>query len=107
MFYLKVERHSRRREIKAIVFDKTGTVTEGRPIMMDFVFIENANINNIDERGVFRMVAIAESASEHPISGAVVSAAVKRELRFLSPRNSQLFGEAFRLKLTDTRFGWE
>ena len=72
-------------KIKAIVFDKTGTVTEGRPIMTDFVFIENANINNIDERGVFRMVAIAESASEHPISGAVVSAAVKKGIAISQP----------------------
>lgn len=72
-------------KIKAIVFDKTGTVTEGRPIMTDFVFIENANINNIDERGVFRMVAIAESASEHPISGAIVSAAVKKGIAISQP----------------------
>ena len=53
--------------------------------MTDFVFIENANINNIDERGVFRMVAIAESASEHPISGAVVSAAVKKGIAISQP----------------------
>ncbi|NLT11689.1 MAG: copper-translocating P-type ATPase [Clostridiaceae bacterium] len=72
-------------KIKAIVLDKTGTVTEGRPTMTDFVIFDNKQLKNFDENELFRIVASAESASEHPISGALVSAAVKKGIIITQP----------------------
>ncbi len=53
-------------KIKAIVFDKTGTVTEGRPSVNSVLTLDN----ECDD--ALMLVAAAESRSEHPI-GEVIS----------------------------------
>lgn len=60
----------RSRRIHTVVFDKTGTVTEGRMRLVDVVG---------DDASLTRAAA-AESASEHPIARAVVDGAAEREL---------------------------
>ncbi len=57
-----------------IAFDKTGTLTEGQPKLIETKCI------NADERDILRLVASAESLSEHPIAGAIVAAARKRNI---------------------------
>jgi Cu+-exporting ATPase len=58
----------------AVVFDKTGTLTRGRPELTRVVAEDG------DESSLLRLVAAAESRSEHPIAGAVVRAAEARGL---------------------------
>jgi Cu+-exporting ATPase len=58
------------RHVDTVVFDKTGTVTEGRPR------ITNADID--DE--TLRLAAAAERRSEHPLAHAVVALAESRGL---------------------------
>jgi Cu+-exporting ATPase len=53
--------------VRAIVLDKTGTLTEGRPRVTDLVADDGA-----DEGSVLRLVAIAERGSEHPLGEAIV-----------------------------------
>ncbi len=50
-------------KIKAAVFDKTGTVTTGKPIVTDIIG-EDAN-------GIISLALIAESGSQHPLASAV------------------------------------
>lgn len=52
-------------EIRAVVLDKTGTVTEGRPRVTDVKVFKG------DEEGALRLAAAAESRSEHPIASAI------------------------------------
>lgn len=49
-------------ETKVLVFDKTGTLTEG---VFEVVAIHH---NKLEEKKLLEMVALAESASSHPIS---------------------------------------
>lgn len=56
----------------AVVFDKTGTLTRGRPELTRILSRDH------DETALLRLVAAAESRSEHPIAGAVVRAASAR-----------------------------
>jgi Zn2+/Cd2+-exporting ATPase len=56
--------------IKAIAFDKTGTITTGKPAVTDIV-----PFGDTSKEDLLRLTAIAESKSEHPIARAVVSAA--------------------------------
>lgn len=62
-------------KIKTIVFDKTGTITEGRPEVTNIV-----TYGNIDENLLLQMAASAEKGSEHPLGEAIVRGAESRGL---------------------------
>ena len=59
--------------ITAIVLDKTGTLTEGKPSMTDLIAV-----GEMDEATLLRLVAAAEQGSEHPLAEAIVGAAHAR-----------------------------
>ncbi|MDD4904002.1 MAG: heavy metal translocating P-type ATPase [Candidatus Bipolaricaulis sp.] len=60
------------REVDTIVFDKTGTITEGRPVVVDAVPLVG------DERVLLRLAGSVEQGSEHPLGRAVVAACYER-----------------------------
>jgi P-type Cu+ transporter len=60
-------------KITTIVVDKTGTLTEGKPKLVDV-----QTVDGIDERRMLSMVAAAERSSEHPLASAIVSGATER-----------------------------
>ena len=53
-------------KVNAIIFDKTGTITKGEPTLTDLYVL------NGTEEGFLRLIASAESVSEHPLAKAVV-----------------------------------
>lgn len=55
----------------AIVLDKTGTLTEGRPRVTDIVMLDPG----MDRGAAIRLAAGAEAPSEHPIARAIVESA--------------------------------
>jgi Cu+-exporting ATPase len=54
--------------VKAVVLDKTGTLTEGKPRVTDIVRAEGAP----PEDDLLALVAAAERGSEHPLADAIV-----------------------------------
>ena len=62
-------------KVDAVVLDKTGTITEGRP---QVVAVEPLNGCRADE--VLSLAAAVERGSEHPLAAAIVAAAVDRGL---------------------------
>ncbi|MGH7766397.1 MAG: heavy metal translocating P-type ATPase, partial [Candidatus Binatia bacterium] len=64
-------------KVDTLVVDKTGTLTEGRPRVTSIVALENG-----DELEVLRLAASLERNSEHPLAGAIVSAAEERGVTF-------------------------
>lgn len=54
-------------KISAVVFDKTGTITKGKPEVTDFVMITG----KMSEEEVRRISASVESLSEHPLGKAI------------------------------------
>ncbi|MCL4241700.1 MAG: heavy metal translocating P-type ATPase [Dehalococcoidia bacterium] len=65
----------RTRRLNAVVLDKTGTLTEGRPQVLEVVTLGSLSTNEL-----LTLAATAESASEHPLSRAIVDAAVDANL---------------------------
>jgi P-type Cu2+ transporter len=59
--------------INAIVLDKTGTLTEGKPALTDLVVADGRS-----EEDLLRLVATAERGSEHPLAEAIVAGARHR-----------------------------
>ncbi|WP_315075690.1 heavy metal translocating P-type ATPase [Acinetobacter guillouiae] len=63
------------KDAKVVAVDKTGTLTEGHPVLTDFEVTEFFQRDH-----VLSMVAAVESRSEHPIAKAIVDAATKENL---------------------------
>ncbi len=64
--------------LTVIVWDKTGTLTAGKPRVTDLV-----PLADLSEEDLLRLAASAESGSEHPLAAAVVAAAQERGLELL------------------------
>lgn len=61
-------------KINTVVFDKTGTITEGKPKVTDIV------TKGLSEDELLRYASSAEKGSEHPLGEAIVVAGVERGL---------------------------
>jgi len=56
--------------LKALALDKTGTLTKGRPVV-----VEVRPLHGLDAREVVRLAASVEARSEHPLAAAILHAA--------------------------------
>ncbi len=61
--------------LSAIVFDKTGTITKGRPELTDIT-----PVNGFTEDDVLQYAAIAENNSSHPLSKPIVDKAKEKNI---------------------------
>ncbi|MCQ4924707.1 heavy metal translocating P-type ATPase [Tissierella carlieri] len=64
-------------QIQTIVFDKTGTITEGKPKVTDVISVEG-----LSEKELLQLTASAEKGSEHPLGEAIVKGAEEKGLEF-------------------------
>ena len=77
------------KNIKAVVMDKTGTVTKG-----NFVVQNISAVEGMDEKELLQICAGAELASTHPIAASVVVAAKEQGLELERPEKfEELAGE--------------
>lgn len=63
------------KDIKAVVLDKTGTITKGEPALTDVIAT-----TGFDEADVLRFAASVEAGSEHPLGQAIVAGAREKGL---------------------------
>ncbi|MCR5863474.1 heavy metal translocating P-type ATPase [Flavobacterium sp. J372] len=54
------------KRVTAVVLDKTGTITEGKPLVMNIVWLDNDDTSK-------NVLLSMEKRSEHPLAGAVVN----------------------------------
>jgi len=76
-------------KIQTIVFDKTGTITEGKPFVTDIIEIKAyksgiKNKESRDENRLLQLTASAEKGSEHPLGQAIVRKAKERTLQLFN-----------------------
>jgi len=67
-------------KVSAVVLDKTGTITEGRPVLTDI-----AAYGGVDEDEALMLCATAERGSEHPIARAIVEHAQSKGMKLAEP----------------------
>lgn len=65
-------------KINTIVFDKTGTITEGKPEVTDII-----NVSELSRERLLQIAASAEKGSEHPLGEAIVRGALKENIEFI------------------------
>ncbi len=68
--------------LNAIILDKTGTITEGKPTLTDVI-----TVGDFKESDVLSLAASVEKASEHPLAEAIVRGAQERSLALTDPEN--------------------
>jgi Cu+-exporting ATPase len=61
------------KDVHTIVFDKTGTITKGKPEVTDLIAAENSSQNKL-----LQLAASVEAGSEHPLGEAIVRGAKDR-----------------------------
>ena len=78
--------------VQAVVLDKTGTITQGRPVVTDVICR-----TGVSEERLLQIAASLEKLSEHPLAGAVVEEARRREIPLLPAENfDQIAGQGVR-----------
>lgn len=68
--------------ISAVILDKTGTITQGKPEVTDILITDESFLSGED---VLRLAASVERVSEHPLGEAVVARAQKDKVVLLEP----------------------
>ena len=66
-------------KIQTVIFDKTGTITEGKPQVTDII--------EFTEDNFLQLAASAEKGSEHPLGEAIVAEAEAKGLEFMKPQS--------------------
>jgi len=74
-------------KVRAIAFDKTGTITEGKPAVVDVLPFDEH-----DEAWVLATAAALESRSEHPLAKAILEATRERGIGFEPASEGQSLG---------------
>lgn len=72
--------------VDAVVLDKTGTLTEGRPQVAAVYCVPDSGF---DEDALYRIAAAVEQNAAHPLARAIVSAAQTRSLEIPTAQNAQ------------------
>ena len=60
--------------VKTVIMDKTGTITEGNPVVTDILS------DGISEDELLKIAASVEKPSEHPLAGAIIEAAEEKNI---------------------------
>lgn len=69
-------------KVDAVVLDKTGTITEGKPVVTNLFAGDK-----LDEQLLLQICASLERLSEHPLAQAVLTEAVQKEIKLLPVKN--------------------
>ncbi len=66
------------RDVKTVIFDKTGTITKGKPEVTDIIS---------ENDGTLKIAASVEAVSEHPLSRAIVNKAREQNIKLMEVKN--------------------
>ena len=69
-------------KVDTLVVDKTGTLTEGKPHLVNV-----ETVKGMDESEMLRLAASLERGSEHPLAASIVAGAEERGLKVTSAEN--------------------
>src|SRR6056297_326994 len=70
------------KDVHTIVFNKTGTITKGKPEVTDLIAAEKSS-----EEKLLQLAASVEAGSEHPLGEAIVRGAKEREIKIKEIKN--------------------
>ena len=90
-------------KLTCLILDKTGTVTQGKPVVSTIETFDEYN-----EETILQLAASLESGSEHPLAAAIISAAENRQLKLEKAKQFEAiagFGVRAQINEQDVAFG--
>lgn len=91
-------------KVKFVIFDKTGTITNGKPETTDIISFDKS----VSKEKLLKIAASIEKPSEHPLADAIVKKAQQEKLSLLKITNFKAipgYGISAKLDETDYYFG--
>lgn len=86
-------------KVDTVVMDKTGTITEGKPVVTDVIPV------GIPEGDLIRIAAGMEKGSEHPLAEAVMDYAKKQKLEpYVMQEFFAVFGKGIQARYQDAQY---
>lgn len=83
-------------KITTVAFDKTGTITNGKPVVTDIVAIKN----DFSELDLLKYVSSVEKNSEHPLAESIVENAIEKGIDFMEVEDFQsITGKGIKAKV--------
>lgn len=87
-------------KIDTVVFDKTGTVTEGKPAVTDII-----PVSDIDDEKILSIAASLEAQSEHPLGKAICVYAEEKDIETTPAEDFKYtFGKGITAKIHGSRY---
>jgi len=87
-------------QLDTIVLDKTGTVTEGKPKVVNII-----PLSELDQEEILRFAASMEAGSEHPLAQAIMDSAKEKNLDLLSTTAFEsITGHGIKAVINDDHF---
>lgn len=88
-------------KVDTLIVDKTGTLTEGRPVLTDVVASKG-----FDEDVILALAASLERGSEHPLAEAIIEGATKRDIKLQDARDFEaVTGKGVKGRIGDNSVG--
>ena len=85
--------------VRALLLDKTGTITKGKPALTDAIALEGMSVDDM-----LRLLAEAEQGSEHPLAEAIVNEARNRSIVVSDPQDFEAIpGKGVRARVDDRK----
>jgi Cu+-exporting ATPase len=89
------------KDVQIVIFDKTGTITKGKPELTDLVVDERWEFYSGGQDELLRLAGSVEKGSEHPLGRAIVEHAETQGLTLFEPK----YFEALRGKGVSAQVG--
>ncbi len=87
-------------KVNTVVVDKTGTITKGKPTLVDI-----QNFSNLKDDELVSILASLEKKSEHPIAHAIVNYAQEKNISISDVSNFEgIQGKGLKGKIKDTEY---
>ena len=84
-------------KIDTVIFDKTGTITEGKPVVTDII-----TTNIVSEKELLQFALSAEKGSEHPLGEAIVRKGKKEKVKVLDINDfKSVTGKGIKAKINE------
>ena len=87
-------------KLKYVIFDKTGTITKGKPAVTEIIPLQN-----MSEQKVLEIAASIEKNSEHPLAEAIVAHGKEKKISWKKVTNFQaIVGRGVKAKVAGTEY---
>jgi Cu+-exporting ATPase len=88
ILFKKAQALEKTTHLDTIVLDKTGTITQGKPVVTDVV----ADPSVLSDQDLLGLAASVEQGSEHPLGKAIVNEAKRRRISLSEPQQFEAHG---------------